>query len=40
MAAKVEKLLALPAPAHVFGPDDLSVFLSGESPGTVVAGEE
>ena len=40
MAAKVEKLLALRAPAHVFGPDGLGVFLAGESPGTVVSGEE
>ncbi|MFC7142372.1 isopentenyl phosphate kinase [Halosimplex aquaticum] len=40
MAAKVEKLLALSAPAHVFGPDGLSAFLAGESPGTVVAGRE
>jgi isopentenyl phosphate kinase len=40
MAAKVEKLLALDAPAHVFGPDGLEVFLAGGSPGTVVAGGE
>ncbi|WP_459195065.1 isopentenyl phosphate kinase [Halosimplex sp. J119] len=40
MAAKVEKLLALSAPAHVFGPDGLSAFLAGDSPGTVVDGAE
>lgn len=40
MAAKVEKLLGLSASALVFGPDDLSTFLSGETPGTVVAGGE
>jgi len=40
MAAKVEKLLGLSAPALVFGPDDLSAFLAGETPGTVVAGAE
>ncbi|WP_135362624.1 isopentenyl phosphate kinase [Halosimplex halophilum] len=39
MAAKVEKLLALGAPAHVFGPDGLDAFVAGGSPGTVVAGE-
>ena len=38
MAAKVRKLLALPAPAHVFGPEGLTAFLDGESPGTTVAG--
>jgi len=38
MAAKVEALLDLTAPAAVFGPDDLSAFLAGESPGTVVDG--
>ncbi|KAB1198794.1 MULTISPECIES: isopentenyl phosphate kinase [Haloferax] len=39
MAAKVRKLLALGAPAHVFGPDGLSAFVAGESPGTVIRGE-
>ncbi|KAB1193897.1 acetylglutamate kinase [Haloferax sp. MBLA0076] len=39
MAAKVRKLLALGAPAHVFGPDGLSSFVAGESPGTVIRGE-
>ena len=38
MAAKVEALLGLSAPATVFGPDDLSAFLGGETPGTVVDG--
>ncbi|PSP65786.1 acetylglutamate kinase [Halobacteriales archaeon QH_8_67_27] len=38
MTAKVETLLTLSVPAHVFGPDDLPEFLSGESPGTVVDG--
>ncbi|WP_436932085.1 isopentenyl phosphate kinase [Halosimplex halobium] len=40
MAAKVEKLLALGAPAHVFGPDGLEAFVAGGSPGTVVAGRQ
>ncbi|MFB6139090.1 MAG: isopentenyl phosphate kinase [Halosimplex sp.] len=40
MAAKVETLLALAAPAHVFGPDGLAAFLDGDAPGTLVAGEE
>jgi isopentenyl phosphate kinase len=39
MAAKVQKLLALGAPAHVFGPEGLSAFVAGESPGTVIRGE-
>ncbi|WP_396612259.1 isopentenyl phosphate kinase [Haloferax sp. S1W] len=39
MAAKVRKLLALGAPAHIFGPEGLSAFVAGESPGTVVRGE-
>ncbi|WP_411963834.1 isopentenyl phosphate kinase [Haloferax sp. YSMS24] len=39
MAAKVRKLLALGAPAHVFGPDGLSAFVAGEAPGTVIRGE-
>ena len=39
MAAKVRKLLALGAPAHVFGPEGLSAFVAGESPGTVIRGE-
>jgi isopentenyl phosphate kinase len=39
MAAKVEKLLALGAPTHVFGPEGLDAFVAGGSPGTVVRGE-
>lgn len=38
MAAKVRALLDLGAPAHVFGPDGLDAFLSGESPGTRIEG--
>ncbi|GAA0526814.1 isopentenyl phosphate kinase [Halorubrum aquaticum] len=34
MAAKVEELLALDAPASVFGPDGLEAFLRGDAPGT------
>ena len=34
MAAKVRELLALDAPASVFGPDGLEAFLGGETPGT------
>ncbi|MFC5134145.1 MULTISPECIES: isopentenyl phosphate kinase [Haloferacaceae] len=34
MAAKVGELLALDAPASVFGPDGLEAFLRGETPGT------
>ncbi|WP_123537328.1 isopentenyl phosphate kinase [Halosimplex salinum] len=40
MAAKVETLLGLSAPAHVFGPDGLAAFLAGGSPGTVVDGRD
>ena len=40
MAGKVRTLLALPVPAHVFGPDELDAFLDGDSPGTLVAGGE
>lgn len=36
MAGKVRQLLALDAPAHVFGPDQLDAFLRGEDPGTRV----
>jgi isopentenyl phosphate kinase len=36
MAAKVRALLALDAPAAVFGLDDLPAFLDGESPGTLI----
>ncbi|RLM44665.1 acetylglutamate kinase [Haloarcula sp. Atlit-47R] len=38
MAGKVHALLALSAPALVFGPDALPAFLAGESPGTTIAG--
>jgi isopentenyl phosphate kinase len=38
MAAKVEALLALDAPASVFGLDGLDAFLAGGSPGTLVGG--
>jgi len=40
MAAKVRALLDLPVTAHVFGPDGLSAFLAGESPGTAVVGTD
>lgn len=36
MAAKVDALLELAAPASIFGPDDLQAFLAGESVGTRV----
>ncbi|MHB9286371.1 isopentenyl phosphate kinase [Halobacteriales archaeon Cl-PHB] len=39
MAGKVRSLLALSAPASVFGPDDLAAFLAGESPGTEVGSQ-
>ena len=38
MAAKVRALLALDAPAHIFGPASLSAFLAGDSAGTVIDG--
>lgn len=38
MAAKVRALLALDAPASVFGPTALSAFLAGDSAGTVIDG--
>jgi isopentenyl phosphate kinase len=40
MAAKVRALLALSAPATIFGPDDLGAFVSGDDPGTVVGGPD
>jgi len=40
MAAKVRALLALSAPATIFGPDDLGAFVAGEDPGTVVGGAD
>ena len=36
MAAKVRELLALDAPASVFGADELEPFLRGEEPGTSI----
>jgi len=36
MAGKVRQLLALSAPARVFGADDLHAFLRGGSPGTLI----
>ena len=38
MAAKVQELLALGAPAHIFGPEAVDDFLSGERAGTLVDG--
>jgi isopentenyl phosphate kinase len=38
MAGKVETLLALSAPATIFGLDALDAFLGGATPGTVVGG--
>lgn len=38
MAGKVRELLALDAPAAVFGPEQLAAFLAGESPGTLIGG--
>ena len=38
MAGKVRALLALGAPATIFGPDDLRAFLAGEDPGTLIRG--
>jgi len=40
MAGKVRALLALPAPAHVFGLADLPAFLAGGAPGTAVGGAD
>lgn len=40
MAGKVRALLALSAPAWVFGPDDLEAFLVGGSPGTEIGGDD
>jgi isopentenyl phosphate kinase len=36
MSGKIDELLALEAPASVFGLDDLEDFLAGDSPGTTV----
>jgi isopentenyl phosphate kinase len=38
MAAKVQTLLELPVPAHIFDGGSVSAFLDGDSPGTVVDG--
>ncbi len=38
MAGKVRTLLELDAPASIFGPEDVSAFLDGESPGTQILG--
>lgn len=38
MAAKVDALLELDAPASIFGPDDLQAFLAGKSVGTLIDG--
>ena len=39
MAGKVRALLALSVPAAVFGPDALSAFLAGDTPGTTITGD-
>ncbi len=36
MAAKVEKLLTMDAPASIFGPESVDAFLVGDSPGTLI----
>ena len=38
MAGKVRELLALGAPAHIFGPDAVDEFLAGAEPGTRIDG--
>jgi len=38
MAGKVRELLALGAPAHIFGPDAVDDFLAGAEPGTRIDG--
>ena len=38
MAGKVQELLALGAPAHIFGPEAVGDFLSGKRAGTLVDG--
>ena len=38
MAGKVRSLLQLPAPASIFGPEDLRTFLDGGRPGTLIDG--
>ena len=39
MAGKVRTLLSLSAPASIFGAEDVSAFLAGEDPGTLVESE-
>ena len=36
MAGKVQELLDLGAPAHIFGPDDIAAFLAGDDVGTLI----
>jgi isopentenyl phosphate kinase len=36
MAAKVEKLLTMDAPASIFGPESIDAFLAGDAPGTLI----
>ena len=36
MAGKVQELLGLGAPAHIFGPDDVAAFLAGDNVGTLI----
>lgn len=38
MAGKVRALLALGAPATIFGPDSIRAFLGGDDPGTLIDG--
>jgi len=38
MAGKVRELLALGAPAHIFGPESVEEFLAGAEPGTRIDG--
>jgi len=40
MAGKVRRLLDLPTPASIFGPEELSAFVAGEFVGTLVGGNE
>jgi isopentenyl phosphate kinase len=40
MAGKVRQLLALSAPAQIFGPDALPEFVGGGAPGTTVGGAD
>jgi len=38
MAGKVQSLLTLDVPAQIFGPEALSAFIAGETPGTTIHG--